>query len=121
MPQTRLALSVHQPFAWLIVNGFKDVENRPWSTKVRGPVLIHAGRTQPGEDAIQYFEQRYRLTIPRDELKFGGIVGEAVIVDCVDHHASKWFRVPFGFVLAKARPLPFKPVRARLKFFKVEA
>jgi hypothetical protein len=26
-------LVVRQPWAWLIVNGFKDIENRSWKTK----------------------------------------------------------------------------------------
>lgn len=37
-------LSVRQPFAWLLANGYQDVENRnhPWDYV--GPVLIHAGK-----------------------------------------------------------------------------
>lgn len=35
-------LTVREPWAWLIVMGLKDVENRSWDTKYRGPVLIHA-------------------------------------------------------------------------------
>ena len=35
-------LSVMQPWAWLIVNGDKKVENRSWKTNYRGPLLIHA-------------------------------------------------------------------------------
>ena len=34
-------LSIRQPWAWLIVNGYKDIENRTWSTRFRGKVLIH--------------------------------------------------------------------------------
>ncbi|WP_206002040.1 ASCH domain-containing protein [Paraburkholderia aromaticivorans] len=37
------ALSIRQPWAWLIVKGHKDIENRTWSTRFRGRVLIHAG------------------------------------------------------------------------------
>ncbi len=33
------ALSVRQPWAWLIVNGCKDIENRDWSTKLRGSLV----------------------------------------------------------------------------------
>jgi hypothetical protein len=48
-----VALSIRQPWAWLIVNGFKDLENRSWSTAFRGPVWIHAGkawgRTEKGQ------------------------------------------------------------------------
>lgn len=36
------ALSVKAPWAWLIVNGFKDVENRKWKTKFRGRLIIQA-------------------------------------------------------------------------------
>ena len=38
------ALSIRQPWAWLIVNGHKDIENRSWPTRFRGPVLIHAAK-----------------------------------------------------------------------------
>ncbi|WP_245839042.1 ASCH domain-containing protein [Yersinia kristensenii] len=41
------ALSIRQPWAWLIVNGYKDIENRTWNTKCRGPVLIHASTAKP--------------------------------------------------------------------------
>lgn len=30
------AISIRQPWAWLIANGFKDIENRDWATKFRG-------------------------------------------------------------------------------------
>jgi|ERR1700758_4475866 hypothetical protein len=32
---------IRQPWAWLIVNGFKDIENRSWRTRYRGPLMIH--------------------------------------------------------------------------------
>ncbi|HHY88739.1 MAG TPA: ASCH domain-containing protein, partial [Chloroflexi bacterium] len=38
------ALSVRQPWAWLIAQGYKTVENRTWATNYRGPLLIHAGK-----------------------------------------------------------------------------
>ena len=33
---------IRQPWAWLIVNGYKDVENRTWVTRYRGMLLIQA-------------------------------------------------------------------------------
>lgn len=43
------AITVHEPWAWLIVSDFagagrpvKSVENRTWPTSYRGPALIHA-------------------------------------------------------------------------------
>jgi hypothetical protein len=37
------ALTVQQPWAWAIVQGFKDVENRTTMWHYRGPLAIHAG------------------------------------------------------------------------------
>jgi hypothetical protein len=39
-----VALSVRQPWAWAIVSGYKDVENRSWPTNYRGTLFIHAGQ-----------------------------------------------------------------------------
>ena len=38
------ALTISQPFAELIANGDKFVENRSWPTRYRGPLAIHAGK-----------------------------------------------------------------------------
>ena len=38
------ALSIRQPWAWLILHGGKDIENRDWATRFRGRVLIHASK-----------------------------------------------------------------------------
>jgi hypothetical protein len=37
------ALTIHQPWAWAIVHGGKNVENRTQRWKYRGPLAIHAG------------------------------------------------------------------------------
>ena len=36
------ALSIRQPWAWLIARGVKTVENRTWATNFRGRFYIHA-------------------------------------------------------------------------------
>ena len=38
------AISIHQPWADLIVRGIKDIDNRPWLTRFRGNILIQAGK-----------------------------------------------------------------------------
>jgi hypothetical protein len=37
-------LTVRQPWAALILDGSKAIENRTWRTTYRGPLAIHAGR-----------------------------------------------------------------------------
>ena len=40
---------VRQPWAWLIVHGYKDIENRSWRTRYRGTLLISGERQPPPE------------------------------------------------------------------------
>lgn len=99
-------ISVRQPWASLIVLGFKDVENRSWSTRYRGPVLIHASKR--GDQVSKAdIECRYGVRL-EDNLRLGGIVGLTEIVDCVRPHPSPWY-VPgcYGLVLTGSRPTPF--------------
>lgn len=110
------ALSIRQPWAWLITHGYKVVENRTWETFYRGPILIHAGKvmTKADYEAACIFmacDERIRhinavLPLPKD-LERGGIVGCADLVGCVRVHPSPFFVGPFGFVMAEAKPLPF--------------
>jgi ASCH domain len=120
------ALSIRQPWAWLIVNGFKPVENRTWESFYRGPLLIHAGKlmTMADYEACLLFVDCHhdtriaRLKIPQPmQLDRGGIVGRAVMTGCVREYDSNWFCGPFGFVLEQAKPLAFRPIKGQLSFF----
>lgn len=42
------AITVHQPFAEMILRGVKRIENRSWYTNYRGPLVIHAGAACEG-------------------------------------------------------------------------
>jgi hypothetical protein len=117
--RTGLALSVQQPWAWLIVNRYKDIENRDWSTKVRGLIGIHAG-LKFDRESYQYV----RATMPDipmpniGDFQLGGIVGRVELVDCVTTSDSRWFTGDFGFVLRNGEPLPFVRCRGMLGFFR---
>ncbi|MEO8494175.1 MAG: ASCH domain-containing protein [Planctomycetota bacterium] len=124
-PQGQCALSVRQPWAWLIVNGHKDIENRVWPTKVRGRILIHTAAKPVTQDAYEDFvemcrDQGIKNYPDRNGFDLGGIVGSAEIVDCVDDLRSYWFEGPFGFVLTGARKTRFKPLKGMLGFFRVD-
>jgi hypothetical protein len=112
------ALSIKQPWAWLIVNGHKDIENREWSTKMRGKILIHAGKNID-RDGLRWIQSSHpEINLPKT-FELGGIVGEATITDCVTKSVSPWFFGTFGFVFKDAKPLPFKPYKGQLGFFEV--
>lgn len=121
------ALSVKQPWAWLLAHAAsypdpKTIENRCWPTSFRGPVLIHASKAWGWEEKADLRNCRYEfgVEIP-DELERGGIVGVATLVDCVTDSPSRWFCGQFGFVLLDARPLPFIPCKGMLGFFRPES
>jgi len=117
-PLPQWALSIRQPWAWLICHAGKDIENRTWNTKYRGPLLIHAGKKWGPEERDDRLEimSRFGIDIP-EQLELGGIVGQARLVDCVESHASRWFCGPYGMVLADAAPLSFQPCAGSLGFF----
>jgi hypothetical protein len=115
------ALSIRQPWAFLIAHGYKNIENRDWPTRFRGPVLIHAGRTMDPED-YEWIRISYPDVPlpPLESLERGGIVGQCTIVDCVTTSDSRWFLGRFGFVITNARPLDFRPLPGKLGFFEVK-
>lgn len=119
------ALSIRQPWAWLILNAGKDIENRDWPTSVRGRFLIHASKGmtrdeyEDGEDTLRVIDKRIELP-PFEALERGGIVGSAVLTDCVQKSPSLWFFGRYGFELRDVLPLPFRPYRGQLGFFEVD-
>jgi hypothetical protein len=123
-----LAISVRQPWAWMIIHGRKDVENRTWPTNVRGRVLIHAAKTMTkGEwDAAWHFSydtdaplKAAETDLTFENIQLGGIIGSVEIFACTTEFRSHWFMGPYGFLLSRPRPLPFTPWRGQLGFFDV--
>lgn len=119
------ALSIKQAWAWLICMGLKDVENRTWRTRERGQIFIHAGKAFDREFDWDWAKAILKQTAPDIRLpgpgntayQFGGIVGCALLVDCVDASPSPWFTGPHGLVLQRAGFVGFKACRGQLGFF----
>lgn len=130
------ALSIRQPWAWLILHGGKDVENRVWNTNVRGEFLIHAakGMTRDEYEAgqclaeeVQGYQFAHDMPSP-EQLERGGIVGVAELVAVASplteaqlergERQYVW-HIPeqYGFILRNARPLPFLPCKGALGFW----
>ena len=97
------ALTVQQPWAWAIVHGGKDVENRTQVWKHRGPLAIHAGtRWSPrgGRSGLVWDALRDRFgwpvgpTAARDDDRsgfdairpLGAVIG---VVDLMDVHLAE--------------------------------
>jgi hypothetical protein len=127
-----VALSIRQPWAWLILNAGKDVENRDWNPRnpglgFRGLFYIHASRALYGakDDRARiraWVFTRFGLVIPGDaQFVTGGIVGKAQVIDVVSQSTSPWFEGPYGLVLADSKPVPFVKMLGATGFFSVSA
>jgi hypothetical protein len=120
------ALSIKQPWAWLIACGLKNIENRDWPTNFRGKFYIHASKsmTRADYDACRIFvdgltlPQPVQLPAPGD-LYRGYILGTAELTDCVRAHPSPWFCGEYGFVLQNGKSIPPISYKGALGFFKV--
>jgi hypothetical protein len=127
------ALSLKQPYAWLIANGYLLVDDRTWGTQYRGPILIHASKGLY-EVYYDYLKANTNIPLPsKDKLEFGGVVGIANLVLCcqpgdVPKGISREQRVHFGgvheeyfgFLFEQARPLPLLPCRGKLGIFDID-
>ena len=69
-------LTIKQPWASLIIEGYKKYEFRSWKTNYRGKILIHAGLSLDKNAATKF--NNYNLDYVN-----GAIIGEAEIVDCI--------------------------------------
>lgn len=111
------ALSIREPWASLIVDGHKPIENRTWRTNYRGPIFIHAATKWRREDVL-YVQNEMGIEVLPGMFRLGGIIGVADLVDVITKSKSPWFSGPIGFVLQNPRRVPFVPLRGRLSLFR---
>ncbi|MDD5092807.1 MAG: ASCH domain-containing protein [Dehalococcoidia bacterium] len=121
------ALSIKQPWAYLICAGYKDIENRDWPTNFRGRIYVHAGKSLD-DKGWEFIERRMKPEVWSQmwtmdfigSLPRGAIIGEVDIVDCVTESESPWFVGRYGFVLTNPvlyeKPIPY---RGRLGLFEI--
>jgi hypothetical protein len=121
-----IALSVRQPWAWAIIHGGKDIENRS-AAAVRhgmkpGRIAIHAskGMTRDEyEDAEAFMSRTLGIAVPPpDQLVRGAIIGAVTVTDIVSASESKWFFGPRGLVLSEAKACDPIPAKGALGYFK---
>lgn len=69
-------ITIREPWASLIVNGYKKYEFRSWKTNYRGKILIHTGLTLERDNTFKFCD--YNLNYGHGE-----IIGEAILTDCI--------------------------------------
>ena len=81
-------LTIKEPFATLIAEGYKEYEFRTQKTKYRGDILIHAGKgiDKKAMDRFKHLKLEYPV---------GKIIAKATITDCIyvdNEFANKMFQ-----------------------------
>jgi hypothetical protein len=78
------ALSLYQPWASLIVYGYKRIETRRWSTTYRGTLLIHANKNKRWMPDFSRLLHEAGLPDAMKDLPmpFGAALGSVEVVDC---------------------------------------
>ena len=120
MAKTIKVLCTKEPFGYLILAGIKNIENRCWQTHYRGELYISTSKA-PYPDEEQYIrdlENHYGVKIPREELRYGGIIGKVELVDVVTKSKSPWYQQGYyGFVLKAPRRVEFTPIKSQRMIF----
>lgn len=106
------ALTVKNPWAWAIIHGGKDVENRSRPTKHRGQLYIHSGKGW-SQEGIGYLRKTGQ-TGANGFSEAGMVIGTVDVIDChhadycwePEGHCSDWaMEGHYHWVLANPRPL----------------
>ncbi|HEY8560468.1 MAG TPA: ASCH domain-containing protein [Pyrinomonadaceae bacterium] len=125
------ALSIKQPWAHAILHLGKDIENRDWSTNIRGTIALHASKTMTADELKAFIYVAIDIAdaellrqmmhqLDKKQMPFGAIVGTVEIVGCVKQSKSPWFFGDFGFELKNPKPLKEPiPCKGALGFWNV--
>ncbi|XP_011036286.1 PREDICTED: uncharacterized protein LOC105133856 isoform X2 [Populus euphratica] len=103
---TNPCLTMHQPWASLLVYGIKRIEGRSWASPIRGRLWIHAASKVPEEDTIKAMEDFYKEIYAVNgitDLKFpehypvSRLLGCVEVVGCVKcEELASWEALPEG-------------------------
>lgn len=95
-------LTIRQPWAQLIAVGAKTIETRPFSTKYRGPLAIHAGKAWP----VPVGEWQ----VPSD--RGPGPMIERLVRPLAGTYRWEAIRTPLGAVVAVCDLIDVVPIRS---------
>lgn len=118
MRDTVKTLTIRQPWAWLIVNGLKDVENRSWSTRYRGPLVIQSaariGNRSEFFALCRDIERETGKRLPAD-FTLGSTEGIVTLSDIITNSRSIWaYDGDYHWILTNPIRLPNISISGKL-------
>uniref|UniRef100_A0A6B2E759 Putative activating signal cointegrator 1-like protein n=1 Tax=Phlebotomus kandelakii TaxID=1109342 RepID=A0A6B2E759_9DIPT len=128
-----LCLSMHQPWASLLVAGIKKHEGRCWYSSHRGRLWIASTAKPVNPEEIKELEDFYRRFYNKDDLAFptqypsGSLLGHVTIENCMSEEdylqefVNGESESPFVFICSNPVELPvFFPISGKHKIYKLE-
>jgi hypothetical protein len=127
------ALSMMQPYAWLFAHGYLAIDDRLWPTSHCGLLALHASKGFQ-DKYYEFLLEHTGWPMPAaSEFNQGGIVGVAILTDCIAPTAPRGAPMHrlelrrahlgapghYGFVLEEARPVAFVPFRGNRGVFDI--
>lgn len=101
------ALTIKQPWAYAILAGYKNIENRSWPTRYRGPLAIHAAAADAAEGHRDERVIRMLSVLhePDEDVPYdrGAVIAVADLVDC--HPAKGGCCAPWGDDYPSPKPI----------------
>ncbi|XP_043933424.1 activating signal cointegrator 1 [Protopterus annectens] len=128
-------LSMHQPWASLLVKGIKRVEGRTWYTSHRGRLWIAAAAKKPSPQEISEVETMYKMLLGRgvnfpQDYPTGCLLGCVDLIDCLSQEQYKEqypedcqeSGSPFVFICTNPQELIVKfPMKGKHKIWKLDS
>lgn len=131
MSDMKCCMSMHQPWASLLISGIKMHEGRSWYTAHRGRLWIASTAKPADSELVKEMENFYRGHIKDENLKFPSQYPSAVLLGCVkvtDCLPQEEYRKiypngesdsPFVFICDDPQELPVRfPVKGEHKICK---
>ncbi|XP_068131763.1 activating signal cointegrator 1 [Hyperolius riggenbachi] len=130
-----MCLSMHQPWASLLVAGIKRVEGRTWYSAHRGRLWIAAAAKRPSQQEISELEASYRVLLHKDidfpkDYPTGCLLGCVEMADCLSQEQfqeqypalSQESASPFVFICTNPQELLIKfPIKGQHKIWKLDS
>ncbi|XP_045396873.1 activating signal cointegrator 1 isoform X2 [Lemur catta] len=128
-------LSIHQPWASLLVRGIKRVEGRSWYTPHRGRLWIAATAKKPSPQEVSELQATYRLLRGKDvefpnDYPSGCLLGCVDLTDCLSQKQfkeqfpdiSQESDSPFVFICKNPQEMVVKfPIKGNPKIWKLDS
>lgn len=134
MSDMKCCMSMHQPWASLLIAGIKMHEGRSWYTAHRGRLWIASTAKPADSDEIKRMEKFYQLHLKDENLKLptqyppGVLLGCVKVTDCLPQEEYRKIypngesESPFVFICDDPQELPVRfPVKGEHKIYKLDS